>query len=380
MPTVDVGLIGVGSMGRYVAGLVRKKSNQVNFTALYDPNDASVARSREYLGFAGKICDSSEAVVASGCEWVMIASWNCFHAEQSISAFQSGKNVFCQKPLATNLEDCLAMRDAWLESGRQFAIGFTLRYSPHYRRLKALVESGAIGDIVSVDFNETLAFNHGGYIMGDWRRLQQYAGSHVLEKCCHDIDIVNWLTGARVARVASFGGTDFYTPENAYHIDRVGHDEEGREAYRVWRGTIGENPFTSEKDIADNQVVIMEFENGVRASFHMNSNAGIPERRMYICGTEGTIRSDVLSGRIELQRIGFDTSLEDFSSEAMGMHGGGDDVLGGELVSAMLEGTPTSAGIDEGLAAAVTCFAIDEAMATGQVVDVAPWWSRVDRR
>jgi predicted dehydrogenase len=202
----------------------------------------------------------------------------------------------------------------------------------------------------------------------------------VLEKCCHDIDIVNWLTGARVARVASFGGTNFYTPDNAHHIERVGRDEEGREAYRVWRGTIGENPFTSDKDIADNQVVIMEFENGVRAGFHMNSNAGIPERRMYICGTEGTIRSDVISGRIELQRIGFDTSLEDYSSEAMGMHGGGDDVLAGELVSAMLEGTPMSAGIDEGLAAAVTCFAIDEAMASGQVVDLAPLWSRVDRR
>jgi len=380
MPTVDVGLIGVGSMGRYVAGLVRKKSNQVNYTALHDPNDVSVARSREYLGFTGKICDTSEEVVASDCDWIMIASWNCFHAEQSISAFRSGKHVFCQKPLATNLEDCLAMRDAWLESGRQFAIGFTLRYSPHYRRLKALVASGAVGEIVSIDFNETLGFNHGGYIMGDWRRLQQYAGSHVLEKCCHDIDIVNWLTGARVARVASFGGTNFYTPDNAHHIERVGRDEEGREAYRVWRGTIGENPFTSDKDIADNQVVIMEFENGVRAGFHMNSNAGIPERRMYICGTEGTIRSDVISGRIELQRIGFDTSLEDYSSEAMGMHGGGDDVLAGELVSAMLEGTPMSAGIDEGLAAAVTCFAIDEAMASGQVVDLAPLWSHVDRR
>ncbi|HKI74698.1 MAG TPA: Gfo/Idh/MocA family oxidoreductase [Pseudomonadales bacterium] len=379
MSTLDIGLIGVGSMGRYVADLVQKKSNEVHLSSLYDPNEDSVAKTREYVGFDGRVCDSVEDLLAGKSDWVMIASWNAFHAEQSIAAFRAGKNVFCQKPLATTLDECLAMRDAWRQSGKQFVIGFTLRYSPHYRRLSQLVLSGAIGDIVSMDFNETLGFNHGGYIMGDWRRLKANAGSHVLEKCCHDIDIANWLIGARARRVASFGGTDFFTPENERHIERLGVDEKGRDAYRVRRGTIGENPFTGDKDIVDNQVVILEYENNVRASFHMNSNSGIPERRMYLCGTEGTIRSDVITGRIELQRIGFDTQIEDCSSEVAGMHGGGDDVLASELVSAMLQGTPMSAGIEEGLNAAVTCFAIDEAMDSGQVVDMAPWWERVDR-
>lgn len=375
----DIGLIGVGSMGRYVADLVQKKSNEVALTSLYDPNEKSVSRTREYLGFDGQVCDSVETLLAGRCDWVMIASWNCYHAEQSIAAFNAGKHVFCQKPLATTLEECLAMRAAWRESGKQFVIGFTLRYSPHYRKLKRLIADGAIGDIVSIDFNETLGFNHGGYIMGDWRRLKENAGSHVLEKCCHDIDIVNWLVDARARRVASFGGTDFFTPDNERHIQRLGVDEKGRDAYRVRRGTIGENPFTGDKDIVDNQVVILEFDNHVRASFHMNSNSGIPERRMYIVGTEGAIRSDVISGRIELARVGFNERVTDLSGEAVGMHGGGDDVLATELVSAMLQGTPMSAGIDEGLAAAVTCFAIDEALDTGQVVDMAGWWDRVDR-
>lgn len=376
---VDIGLIGVGSMGRYVADLVQKKSNEVALVSLYDPDDDSVSRTRRFVGFTGKRYDSMDAVLDSNCDWVMIASWNCFHAEQTVAAFEAGKHVFCQKPLATTLEGCLAMRDAWHRSGKQFVIGFTLRYSPHYRKLKELVSSGIIGEIISIDFNETLAFNHGGYIMGDWRRLKQNAGSHVLEKCCHDIDIVNWLVDARVTRVASFGGRDFFVPENERHIGRLGTDTKGRDAYRTWRGTPGENPFVSDKDITDNQVVIMEFENNVRASFHMNSNSGIPERRLYIVGTEGAIRSDVLSGRIELSRIGFDEKRQDLSSEAVGMHGGGDDVLATELVSSMLQATPASAGIKEGLAAAVTCFAIDEAMDTGQVVDLAPWWDKVDR-
>lgn len=379
MRGLEVGLIGVGSMGRYVAGLVQGKSNEVHISRLYDPDERSVASTREYLNFTGEVCDSYQGVLEGSCDWVMIASWNVFHAEQSIAAFESGKHVFCQKPLATNLDDCLAMRRAWRDSGRQFVIGFTLRYSPHYRRLRELIANGAIGDIVSVDFNETLPFNHGGYIMGDWRRLSANAGSHVLEKCCHDIDILNWLVESRASRVASFGGTDFFTADNESHIERLGQDEKGRDAYRVRKGLVGENPFTSDKDIVDNQVVLIEFESGVRASFHMNSNAGIPERRMYLCGTEGTIRADVITGRIELQRIGFNSAIEDHSTTVAGMHGGGDDVLATELVAAMQTGAEMSAGIDEGLAAATTCFAIDDALRSGSVVELAPYWARVDR-
>jgi hypothetical protein len=111
----------------------------------------------------------------------------------------------------------------------------------------------------------------------------------------------------------------------------------------------------------------------------MNSNAGIPERRMYICGTEGTIRSDVMAGTIELQRIGFDTKIENHATSGKGMHGGGDDVLAEELVASMMSGAPMSVGIDEGLDAAVTCFAIDDAMAQREVVELAPYWARVDR-
>ena len=379
MSRVDIGLIGVGSMGQGLSALLQRQSNAVRFNTLFDPNPKAVARACELLGFDGTVCGSFEEVLASDCEWVMIASWNCFHAEQSIAAFEAGKHVFCQKPLATTLEDCLAMRDAWRDSGKKFVIGFTLRYSPHYRRLYELVRDGAIGDIVSVDMTETLGFNHGGYIMGDWRRLKENAGSHVLEKCCHDIDILNWLVGCRACRVASFGGLNFFVEENVRHMERLGENEEGKPAYRLRRGLVGEHPFLSDKDIVDNQVVILEFENEVRATFHMNSNSGIPERRIHLVGTEGAIRADVISGTIELQRIGFETTLEKLGGDAVGMHGGGDDVLASELVEAMMGPGAMSAGIEEGLQSAVTCFAIDEAMETGRVVSLDDYWRQVDR-
>ncbi|MFA5203867.1 MAG: Gfo/Idh/MocA family oxidoreductase [Lentisphaeria bacterium] len=372
---IGIGMAGCGGMGRFLVKLLLELEPRVKLRALFDPDPRSIAAARAEFG-AGVPADTDYGAFLArpGLDWVMIASWNCFHKEQAMAAFAAGKHVFCQKPLATRFADCLEMRRAWQESGRQFVIGFTLRFSPHYRQLKAMLDAGAVGKIVSFEFNETLNFNHGGFIMGDWRRLRQYAGTHLLEKCCHDIDLANWFTGSLPARVASFGGVNFFTPENRRHVARLGRDSTGREAYLVREGLVNADPFTGDKDIVDNQVAIIEYLNGVRATFHTNCNAGIPERRMYILGTEGAIRANVLTGDIETQRIGFDSKLERVASGIGDGHGGGDTVMARELAATMFTGAPPAAGLDAGLASAGACFAIDEAMDTGRVVDARPLW------
>lgn len=376
---VKVGLIGAGAMGRYVADLLKQQSPEFTVCAIYDPDPKAVAAAQSLLGVDGTVCKSVDEVLGSDCDWVMIASFNCQHAEQTIAAFEAGKHVFCQKPLATNFADCLRMRNAWQMAQRHFVIGFTLRYSPHYRRIKQIVADGLIGEIISLEFNETLHFNHGGFIHGDWRRQSDLAGSHVLEKCCHDIDIVNSLVGSRAERVASFGGANFFIPEHADSVERIGKSDNGHQAYRYHRGAVrGKNPFLADKDILDNQVVIVEFQNSVRATFHMNANTAIPERRLYICGTKGTLRADVMTGSLELQTIGHNTQIQNLSTDVKGMHGGGDPVLAQELFSVMVNGGDMSAGIDEGLLAATTCFAIDQAAIDGTVVSLAPYWSELE--
>ncbi|MFO7871262.1 MAG: Gfo/Idh/MocA family oxidoreductase [Kiritimatiellia bacterium] len=379
MNRVGIGVIGCGAMGLAIVRKLLACDDRLEVKAVFDPDPRSVRKAREELGSGAKVCSSyGEVIDAREVEWVMIASWNSRHCEQAVAAFDAGKNVFCQKPLAINIEQCLLMLRAWKRSGKMFNIGFTLRYSPHYRKIKQVVSEGGIGRIISMDFNETLDFNHGGYIMGDWRRLRKNSGTQLLEKCCHDIDLANWIVDSRARRVASFGGLDFFVPENAGYIEKLSRESDGKKAYSTWGGLVALNPFLSDKDIVDNQVAIIEYENNARAAFHTNCNAGIPERRMYILGTEGAIRANVLTGSIQLKRIGFDTREEDISTEARGGHGGGDDVLVKELAESMLNGTPPSVGLMEGLDSALTCFAVDEAMDSGTVTDVRPCWKKID--
>ncbi len=378
MSRIGIGLIGCGGMGMSVARKLLALDKPLEVRGIFDPDERSVGGALAEIEGDPPVFDNYHDLVSSSeIDWVMIASWNCLHKEQTIAAFEAGKHVFCQKPLATTLEDGKLMYGAWRKAGGMFNLGFSLRYSNHYRKIRSLIDEGVVGELISFEFNETLDFNHGGYIMGDWRRLRKNAGTHLLEKCCHDIDLANWMVGSRARRVASFGGLNFFTRENEHHIERIGRSGEGKEAYSTWRGLVKLNPFTSDKDICDNQVVIMEYENGVKATFHTNCHAALPERRMYLLGSEGAIRANLSTGAIETKRIGFDTGAVDVSSSAQGGHGGGDEILVKELADSMLNDVIPSVGMEDGLRAAVTCFAIDQAMDKGEVVDLGPFWDYV---
>lgn len=390
MNKLGIGLIGCGNRLRGVVKQVLKNTNNVEVVALYDTSSAAIEKSKEAFNPNAKVYQNYHALVKDpNVKWVMIGSWNCFHAEHAIAAFEAGKHVFCEKPLALNLEDCLAMRKAGEKSNRLFTIGFTLRYSPHYQRIKEIISGGEIGKIISMEFNETLDFNHGGYIHADWRRKTEWAGSHLLEKCCHDVDLVNWMVESTAIKAASFGGCDFFKPENEYHIQRVGKNENGVDSFQTWQkkreGTMGIpgniiNPFNDDKDILDNQVAIIQFANGVRTTFHTNCISSLPERRMYICGTEETLRADVITGEIFTKRIGFNTQIENKSTNSNGGHGGGDEILANSIVQSMLNQKMPQSNLEDGLRAAITVFGVDQAQTTCQVVDLTPLWEKANIR
>jgi len=381
MSAKRVGVIGCGGRMRSLLNLLIRHPDEATVAALVDPDGGAVEQARGIVGKDAKRYPDPQAMLdTADIDWVMIGSPNNLHREQMLAALEAGKHVYCEKPLATTVEDCAAMNEAVGRTGLNVVIGFTLRFSPHYRAIRKLIEDGAIGNLLSFEFNETLNFNHGGFMhQGQWRRRSNLAGSQLLEKCCHDMDLANWFVGGRVSRVASFGGRTLFTAANAHLSDEVGPDPDtGRLAYQAWRESAA-SPFTDDKDIIDHQVAILEYDNGVRAAFHHHCASAIPERRMVLIGDRGTIRADVIAGHIECQRIGWKTERQtiDAGKDARGGHGGGDPVLIAELLDVMHDRGQPGATFHDGLVSAVTCFAIDQSMTAGQVVDVNPMWQQV---
>ena len=342
----------------------------IRVSAIYDPSADSIAMTRELFPEIAVQESYTSLLAQPEIDWVMIGSWNSQHADHAVQALEAGKHVFCEKPLATSMADCLRVQ-AVVEAHPElhFFFGLVLRYSPHFQRIKQILDSGEIGRVISFEFNETLPPCHGGYIHGNWRRHRVHAGTHMLEKCCHDLDLANWLMGSMPSRVASFGGLDFFKPEFAGQEKRFGYDEAGKSpVYNVWRDPEGVSPFNSDKDILDNQVVILEYRSGVRATFHTNCHAVVPERRFYICGSEGTLRADALAGTVEVRSIAGTLRVE--TTCEGGSHAGGDEVMTTALLESIVSGARPLAGVAEGISAAVTAFAIDQANDAGCVVAV----------
>lgn len=130
MQNIGIGLIGRGSMGVYVAKMLVAVDDRLQIRGLFDPDERSLRKAHDLAKGTAKIYqDYQELLAAPDIDWVMIASWNCDHKEQVIAAFEAGKDMFCQKPLTTNLNDCIAMYQAWQKNKKNVSHRF---YAPMF--------------------------------------------------------------------------------------------------------------------------------------------------------------------------------------------------------------------------------------------------------
>eukprot|EP00762_Andalucia_godoyi_P003440 ANDGO_04336.mRNA.1 Putative oxidoreductase YteT len=414
--------VGCGHRMRELVRLLRMRHDMdVQLVAVCDSNQDILQHSDEFRGVPRFSAIDVMLKFIPHIEWVLIGSINSEHAPHVSAALQAGKHVFCEKPLAHNWQACLSVVEAFhatqdpahpgspgtsgpsspssaspaalspisranssggltafkRQGAALFATGFVLRHAPFYVKLKELITSGKLGRITSVEANELLSPSHGGYIMRNWRRHRSQSGPHLLEKCCHDFDVLNWLIDSLPARVASFGGLSIFKPEHRPAFS----EDVFRQTYCAWPHAWEDiDPFESDKDIEDAQVVILEYENGVKATFHSNSCSAFPQRRLVICGTLGTAEGDLIEGDLKFRSVdsygaGNDPLL--FKFGVRGMHGGGDGRIMDDLHWSMLSGQTPIASVGEGIRSAVVCLAIDNAMHQGQVVAVDEMWKAV---
>ena len=373
---VNIAVLGAGGRSQcIVANLLRDSNNKVKILSVFDPDKEVMAAAQERWQSEAKACDTyQEAIAVPGVEWVIVASPNAFHKEHILAAFAAGKHVFSEKPLATSIEDCEAIYEAHQKTNLKFATGFVLRYAPLYRKAKELLTSGKLGKLLSIDANENIAPDHGGYIMRNWRRYTKLAGPHILEKCCHDLDLLNWFCESVPTKIASFGGRDFFIPENEYMNEKY-----GEKTFATWHDPHAEkSPFTSEKDLMDNQVAIMQYRNGIRVMFQATMSNAIPERRMYFSCTEGTMVLDLYPSTLKYRCLGDEgVVFIDFGGDG---HGGGDSYIMKELYETMIDekAQPKCSG-NEGLESAVVALCIDKAAQTTSLVDLEPIWKSLNR-
>jgi len=338
-------VIGCGKRSQALLEHLFRLSPEVELKGVFDPDEENAkatlvsGQSDDGILYAS----AEEAIHDPDITWVLVASPNYLHAEHVISAFKAGKHVFAEKPLATTIADCQAIIEAHEKSNLMFATGFVLRYAEIYRQMKSLLEEGRIGNIISIDANENISPGHGAHIMTNWRRKAELSGGHIVEKCCHDLDLLNWFTGSLPIKVCAFAGQNMYTPENKELFEL---QNDGKSAYKPWYREG--NPFTSDNTIEDNLVSIIEYRNGVRAQFQATVSNAIPERRISIQGTEGNIISELYSSTLTWKRVD-ENEKHTVHFTGSNLHGGGDQLIVKAFADSMLNGTSPECSGKEGM-------------------------------
>ena len=318
--------------------------------------------------------DDERTLLAQGpFDLLLIGSPNHLHATQLTLALETPSPVFVEKPIVRTEEESFALAERLRSSTPQLFVGLVMRSAPIVREIFGVVREGHLGSIVSIDATEHLPPEHGAYLARNWRRKSEWGGSFLLDKVCHDFDILGALAGARAARVASFGG------RGQFRADRAGTTNNA--AYRAWPGgwAAQDDVFSGDSDVADTQTAIVEYANGVRLAFHASSHSALRERRWYINGTEGTLIADLVRNKL-LWRRALDAGApvrQAFPVNEIN-HNGADVAMAQDLVDALAGRRKFPVSAREAIEAGLTVMAIDKAMMSGTVVDCAPMWQRLD--
>jgi predicted dehydrogenase len=421
MKQFSVIVIGAGARGWAYAKPMRSMPDKFKIVGVAEP----VERRRE--DFKRNLNLPDEAIFNSWQEILsrpkmadiaIIATMDDMHYEPAMKAIELGYDLLLEKPVAQTEKECTDIANAAKEKGVSVLVCHVLRYTPFFKKVKSIVESGKIGEIMSIVHVEAVGDVHQShsYIRGNWHSEKETTPM-LLAKSCHDLDIIQWLIDKPCKKVSSFGDLTYFTEANApegaprrcadggcpigdtcpYNCMKLYYDDKDNRWFRdaSTRGIAKHNPPTDEEvmealrttdyglcvfhannDVVDHQVVNMQFEGGATASFSMNAfNKG--GRYIRIFGTKGEIYANMSDETIHLfdfeTRRSEEIPVQERAEESiLGGHGGGDDGIVQdfyEYLAGTYEGS-SIADIQTSVCNHLIGFAAEEARHNDTVVDI----------
>jgi predicted dehydrogenase len=206
--SVRIGVLGAGNFARGVLIPTMKRCAGTEFVGICAGSGVSAKSAAEKFGF--EFCTTGEEQIFSdqSINTIVIATRHHLHAAQIISALESGKHVFCEKPLCLSAEELTAVQAAYERSENcRLMVGFNRRFAPFARRMKSfLAETGG-------PFSMMYRVNAGPLPAKHWINDPEEGGGRVLGEVCHFVDLLSFLCGSypevvSAKSVPSLGGQD----------------------------------------------------------------------------------------------------------------------------------------------------------------------------
>ncbi|MHA2116499.1 MAG: Gfo/Idh/MocA family protein, partial [Candidatus Thorarchaeota archaeon] len=382
MKPVELIIAGAGDRGTVYASYAKVRPKRAKVVGVAEPRDFYRERlAKEHDIPEENVFTDWKAMAKRDkfADAVVIATQDHLHRAPTLAFAKKKYNILLEKPMAPDEKGCKDITKAVKSKNVIFAVGHVLRYTRYTQKLKSIIDSGFIGEVMSVQRLEPVGYWHQAhsFVRGNWRNEKE-SSFMLLAKSCHDLDWIRYIVGKKCTTVSSFGslthfrsenkpenaGTNCmeceYEPECPYSAKRIYLNlfEKGKTGWPVSvitteltkggiirairNGPYGRCVYDCDNDVVDHQVVNMEFDGGQTASFTMTGFTKARQRETRIFGTHGEIYAN---GR-KIQIYHFISGAQDIidthedDPSYLAGHGGGDFALIDNFVTAVSEKNP----------------------------------------
>jgi len=403
-------IIGAGSRGMTYGLWAREHGITIAAIAECRP-DRLISAGKELNVPDNMLFSDASQLLALGkiADAAIIATMDRDHYGHVMQALDCGYDILLEKPISPDPKECLEIESKANALGRKITVCHVLRYTSFFQQLKDIIDSGEIGKVVAVKHAENIGNFHmaHSFVRGNWRN-DTLSSPIIMQKSCHDLDILLWLIGKHCTRVAAFGSLSYFRKENAPEgsalrcLDCSLAKNCRFDAWQAYQPLLGQWPadvvclepteealkealqtgpygrcvYRCDNNVCDHMSILMEFETGITATFSLTAQSSNIHRNIHIMCEDGEIHGDELDGSIKVTYFRRNSVEPENSRTLQTMkydsgHGGGDSGIMEDFTSGLQQNSPDSrSSISRSVESHLMACAIEHARVTGTVVDM----------
>lgn len=416
---ITFAIAGFGGRGSTYANMQNIFPEKVKVVAVADIVPAKVEKAKNLYNIPDENCfESVEQMLQNDklADVICICTMDRDHVKPAVIALEKGYHIVLEKPISPELDECAQMLEAAEKSDRKIIVCHVLRYTAFYNRLRDIIFSGGIGEVINVNANENVAYWHQAhsFVRGNWGNSKK-SSPMILQKSCHDMDVLLWITGKTCKSVSSFGSTKVFNSDNApegctaycmggckekenclYDAEKIYVTSEKTgimhkttfmsevlatnatvdKVYEAIKtGPYGRCVYHCDNDVVDHQVTNMLMTDGSTINFTMCAFTENCYRYIHIMGTKGELRGDMMTNIITYTEFGKEPVVIDINLGAdLNGHGGGDSAMIDDFTDMLIdetEGNEKTTSISRSMESHFVALAAEESrLKGGQVIEL----------
>ena len=402
-------VIGAGSRGSIYGSWAHKQGIEIAAVADLRPDRLAEA-GKLWNVPADRLFTDVNQLFALGkiADAAIIATMDRDHFGHVMAALDCGYDILLEKPISPDPRECIRIEEKANGLGKKITVCHVLRYTNFFGALKDIIDSGELGKIVAIKHSENIGNFHmaHSFVRGNWRN-DILSSPIIMQKSCHDLDILLWLTGAHCTKVAAFGSLSYFRESNAPSgsaercFECALADSCRFEAKKCYLPTLGSWPtdvvcleqtedaldsalktgpygrcvYRCDNNVCDHMSIVLEFDNAVTATFSLTAQTSLCHRNIHIMLENGEILADdsqrqiLVRKHISSNADTFEERIIHVRTNASG-HGGGDAGIMEDFTASLRAGANTRSSISASVESHLMACAIEQSRLTGTVVEL----------